>query len=63
MCLEKANIPKNIGVTEKHNSSLHWFGAIGADGQSFVHLFFKFGFLLLVGLSYAEAPTSQGPER
>ena len=39
------------------------FCNIGADEQSCVHLFFKFGFLLLVGLTLVEVPTSQSPQR
>ena len=39
------------------------FCNIGADEQSCVYLFFKFGFLLLVGLTLVEVPTSQSPQR
>ena len=40
----------------------HGFGNIGADGQSIVHLFFKFGFLLLVGLTFNECPNIVKPK-
>ena len=41
--------------------SLQWFYNIGVDSQSSVHLFFKFGFLLLVGLTFNEFPNIVKP--